>query len=88
MINSLLTKFYNNYAIIYVQNSPKLFYIKHYNIIHTSHEQPSSCVLKLQFQPFKSFKKKKANFPNNLKTMSFFNNYFIKIILFCKFFHL
>ena len=55
MINSLLTKFYNNYAIIYVQNSPKLFYIKHYNIIRTSHKQPSSCVLKLQFQPFKSF---------------------------------
>ena len=28
MMNSLLTNFYNNNAIIYVQHSPKLFYIK------------------------------------------------------------
>ena len=37
MMNSLLTKFYNNYAIIYVQNSPKLSYIKYYDTIHASH---------------------------------------------------
>ena len=34
-MNSLLTKFYNNYAIIYVQYSSKLSYIEYYNIIHT-----------------------------------------------------
>ena len=33
MMNSLLIKFYNKYAIIYVQHSPKKIYIKHYNII-------------------------------------------------------
>lgn len=32
MMNSLLTKFCNNYAIIFVQNSPKLSYINYYNI--------------------------------------------------------
>ena len=37
MINSLLTKFYNKYAIIYVQYSPKKFYINYYKIIHASH---------------------------------------------------
>ena len=37
MMNSLLTKFYNDYAIIYVQNSPKPSYINYYNIIRTSH---------------------------------------------------
>jgi len=39
MMNSLLTKFYNNYAIIYAQHFPKLSYMKHYNIIHVSHRQ-------------------------------------------------
>ena len=39
MMNSLLKKFYNNYAIIYVQYSPKSFYIKYYSIIRASHEQ-------------------------------------------------
>ena len=33
MMNSLLTKFYNKYAIIYVQHSSKKNYIKYYNII-------------------------------------------------------
>ena len=37
MTNSFLIKFYDNYAIIHTQHSPKLFYIKYYNIIHTSH---------------------------------------------------
>ena len=32
MMNSLLTKFYNKYAIIYVQHSSKKNYIKYYNI--------------------------------------------------------
>ena len=36
-MNSLLTKFYNNYIIIYVQHSLKLFYIKYYNIIRASY---------------------------------------------------
>ena len=39
MMNSLLTKFYNRYAIIYTQHSPKQIYIKHYNIIRASHGQ-------------------------------------------------
>ena len=38
MMNLLLTKFYNNYAIIYVQYSLKLFYIKYYTIIRASHK--------------------------------------------------
>ena len=42
MMNSLLKKFYNIYAIIYVQNSPKLSYIKYYNIIHALHWQLTS----------------------------------------------
>ena len=33
MKNSLLTKLYNNYAIIYVKHSSKPSYIKHYNTI-------------------------------------------------------
>ena len=33
-MNSLLIKFYNNYFIIQIKYSPKLFYIKYYNIIH------------------------------------------------------
>ena len=37
MMNSLLIKFYNNYAIIHIQYSPKSSYIKHYNIIHALH---------------------------------------------------
>ena len=32
-MNSLSTKFYNNYTIIYVQNSLNLSYINYYNII-------------------------------------------------------
>ena len=46
MINSLLTKFYNNFAIIYVQYSSKSSYIKHYNIICASHGQLNSLKLK------------------------------------------
>ena len=42
LINSLLTKFYYNYSIIYVQHSLKSFYIKHYNIIRASHGQLTS----------------------------------------------
>ena len=42
MMDSLLTKFYNKNAIIYVQHSPKMFYIKHYNIIHASNGQLTS----------------------------------------------
>ena len=42
MMNSFLTRFYNNYAIIYVQNSPNPSYIKYYyNIIRASHGQLS-----------------------------------------------
>ena len=37
MKNSLLTKLYNNYAIIYVKHSSKPSYIKHYNIMHPSY---------------------------------------------------
>ena len=48
MMNSLLTKFYNNYAIIYVQHSPKPSYIKHYNIICVSHEQLTDIISNLQ----------------------------------------
>ena len=44
MMKSLVTKFYNNYAIIYVEHSPKLSYIKHYNIIHSSPGQLTSCI--------------------------------------------
>ena len=44
MMNSLLTKFYNNYAILYVEHSPKPSYIKHYNIICASHRQLTSCI--------------------------------------------
>ena len=39
MMNSLLIKFYNNYAIIFLQYFPKLSYIKYYNIIHVLHKQ-------------------------------------------------
>ena len=46
MMNSLLTKLYNNYAIIYIyiytQQSSKPSYIKYYNIIHVSHGQLTS----------------------------------------------
>ena len=42
MMNSLLTKFYYNYSIIYVQHSSKSSYIKYYNIIHASHGQFTS----------------------------------------------
>ena len=45
MLNSLLTKFYNNYAIIYVQHSLEASYIKRYNIIRASHEQLTSLYL-------------------------------------------
>ena len=38
MMNLLLIKFYNNYAIIHIQHSSKQSYIKHYNIIRASHE--------------------------------------------------
>ena len=38
MMNSLLIKFYNNYAIIQIQHSPKLFYIKSYKIIRALNE--------------------------------------------------
>ena len=48
MMNSLLTKFYNNFAIIYVQYSPKSSYIKYYNIIRASHGQLNSLKLKEQ----------------------------------------
>ena len=37
MMNSLLIKFYNKYAIIHIQHSPKPNYIKYYNIIRVSH---------------------------------------------------
>ena len=37
MMNSLQIKFYNNYAIIPTQHSPKPSYIKHYNIIRALH---------------------------------------------------
>ena len=37
MMNSLLIKFYKNYAIIHIQYSPKSSYIKHYNIIRALH---------------------------------------------------
>ena len=33
----VLINFFNNYAIIYIQHSLKLYYIKHYNIIRVSH---------------------------------------------------
>ena len=46
-MNSLLSKFYNNYAIIYVQHSSKPFYIKHYNIIHVLHGQFTSFIIKV-----------------------------------------
>ena len=39
MMNLLLTKFYNNYVIIYIQYSLKLFYIKYYIIIHALYKQ-------------------------------------------------
>ena len=42
MMNSLLTNFYNKNAIIYVQHSPKMFYIKHYNIIRALRRQLTS----------------------------------------------
>ena len=42
MMNSLLTKFYNKYAKIYIQNSPKKIYIKYYNIIYVLHGQLTS----------------------------------------------
>ena len=41
-MNSLLTKFYNKYAIIYVQHSPKINYIKYYNIIRALYRQLTS----------------------------------------------
>ena len=40
--NSLLTKFNNNYTIIYIQYSLKSSYIKYYNIIRISHRQLTS----------------------------------------------
>ena len=42
MMNSLLTNFYNKYAIIYVQHSPNKIYIKYYSIIHASYEKLTS----------------------------------------------
>ena len=36
MMNSLLTKFYNNYAKIYIQHFSKQYYIKHCNIIYAT----------------------------------------------------
>ena len=33
----VLINFFNNYTIIYIQHSLKLYYIKHYNIIRVSH---------------------------------------------------
>ena len=42
MVNSLLKKFYNNYAIIFVQNYQKPSYTKIYNIIRASHGQLTS----------------------------------------------
>ena len=39
MMNSLLIKFYNTYAIILIQYSLKSSYIKHYNIITISHDK-------------------------------------------------
>ena len=42
MMDPLLIKFYNNYAIIHIQHSPKPSYIKHYHIIHASHKQLTS----------------------------------------------
>ena len=41
-MNSLLTKFYYNYSIIYVQHSSKSSYIIHYNIIRASQRQLTS----------------------------------------------
>ena len=37
MMNLLLIKFYNNYAIIHIQNSLKLSYIKQYNFVCAVH---------------------------------------------------
>ena len=52
MINTLLTKLYNNYTIIYIyiytQYFPKLFYIKYYNIICILHEQLTNTRLILE----------------------------------------
>ena len=42
----ILSKFYNNYAIIYVQHSLKPSYIKHYNIIRVLHKQFTSFIIK------------------------------------------
>ena len=42
MMNSLLINFYNNYAIMHIQYSLKSSYIKHYNIIRTSHGKLTS----------------------------------------------
>ena len=42
MMDSLLTKLYNNYTIIYVLHFLKLYYIKHYKIIRVSHMQLTS----------------------------------------------
>ena len=42
MINSLLTKFYYSYSIIYVKYFSTSSYIKHYNIIRVSHGQLTS----------------------------------------------
>jgi len=51
-MNSLLTKLYNNYDIIYVQHSPKSSYIKHYNLIRVSHWQLTSVILVTQLLHF------------------------------------
>ena len=73
-INSLLTKFYNNYLIIYKQHSQKLSHIKFYNIIRASHEKLISFLkhtnkdqnICLQF--FQSYFKQKALAENNVFT--------------------
>ena len=38
------------FLIIYVQHSSKLFYIKYHKIIHTSHEQLTSNIQKMEIQ--------------------------------------
>ena len=60
MMNSLLIKFYNKYAIIYVQHSPKKIYIKHYNIIRASHGQQrfiTNTIIYVQYSPKKKLHK-------------------------------
>ena len=52
MINLLLIKFYNNYAIIHIQHISKPSYIKYYNIIHASYVKLTSYLDRVNLNNF------------------------------------